>query len=123
MILSHTHEQRGAAALLLAAVSFGGSHHADATIRVSDAAFVLITGLASAAFFARGGLESVDRSVACFRRSSAVNLSAALLFYAGCRLFRAAVTLPGEVQANLGVRMTVRAFDDFGGQKDAPASK
>ena len=33
------------------------------------------------------------------------------------------IALPGEVQANLGVRMTVRAFDDFGGQKDAPASK
>ena len=33
------------------------------------------------------------------------------------------IALTGEVQANLGVQMTVRALDDFGGQKDAPASK
>jgi len=29
----------------------------------------------------------------------------------------------GKIQANLKVRMTVRAFDNFEGQKDAPASK
>jgi len=92
-------EQRGAVALLLAAVSFLGSHHASSYIRTSDAAFVLVTGLASTALFARGGIEKDDSKIPCFRRSSAIMFCAGLFFYVGARLFRNAVTMAGEVQA------------------------